>query len=165
MLRERIPRAMHNTFGLWKLEMLLDRHFGRLLARSCARQNAPHRDQTSNWTQLIMIEEPKLFLMVWSFILLLIYKSCFEDVFERQLNRVSFLLSRASSLSHFVPAGRHRELATVVAKLKRVPGTCIRIVSTNEQTEIKFPGIQTLYKKWWVLWYISYWRIIVLISP
>ena len=91
MLRERIPRARHHNFGLWKLQMLLDRHFGRLLARSCARQNAPHRDQTSNWTQLIMIEEPKLFLMAWSFILLLIYKSCFEDVFERQLNRVSFL--------------------------------------------------------------------------
>ena len=36
-----------------------------------------------------MIEEPKLLLMVLLFLLLIIYKYCFEDVFERQLKRVS----------------------------------------------------------------------------
>ena len=50
-------------------------------------------------------------------------------------------------MPHFVPAGRHRELAAIVAKLESVSGTCIRILSTNDQTEIKFPGIKTLAKK------------------
>ena len=43
-----------------------------------------------------MIEEPKLFVMALLFLLLLIYKSCFEDVFERQLKRVSIFCKRGS---------------------------------------------------------------------
>ena len=44
-----------------------------------------------------MIEEPNLFVMALLFLLLLIYKSCFEDVFERQLKRVSYFAKGVQS--------------------------------------------------------------------
>ena len=64
LLRESFSPEDQNHVVLWVNFLPILSRSPFLLARPCARQYAPHGDQTSNWTQLLMIEEPELLLIV-----------------------------------------------------------------------------------------------------